>query len=267
MFQYATARALADRLGVDLALDTRDTTLLGGHAGLQLHRYAIRHVPPETLPPGRKAHPLRYLAWRAFGGQLLRERGLGVNAAVTGASDGTYLHGYFQSERYFADHGNAIRQDLTLLEPLSGESTRWRDRIAETPHAVSLHVRRGDYLSAGNHGTCDAAYYARALSALTDLLGTRPHVFAFSDDPDWVRETLHLDADMSVIGHNGPDAGHEDMELMSVCDHHIIANSTFSWWGAWRNPSRDKIVVAPDVWFADPRQHNPDILPVDWYRV
>ncbi|WP_371155546.1 alpha-1,2-fucosyltransferase [Jannaschia sp. 2305UL9-9] len=267
MFQYATGRAVAAARGVPLALDTRDTDRRGGHNRFALHRYAIDVASDPALPPDRKGRPLRYAAWRAMGGRLLREAGLGFDPRVMQAPDGSYLHGYFQSERYFAGIADTIRRDLTLTEPLSFESAAWQARIAQDPLAVSLHVRRGDYLSAGNHGTCDAAYYARALQAVTDRMGARPRLYAFSDDPDWVRDHLHLDAEMAVVGHNGPDAGHEDLALMSTCRHHIVANSTFSWWGAWLNPRPDKVVAAPAVWFAALAQTNHDILPDSWIAV
>lgn len=267
MFQYATGRAVAARLGVPLALDIRDTARLGGHNRFALHRYAIKVQEASALPPDRKTARLRYGAWRLFGGQLRREKGLGFDETVLAAPDGSYLHGYFQSERYFAPIADQIRTELSLTTPLSGESFEWQGRIDADPLAVSLHVRRGDYVSAGNHGTCDASYYARALDAVTAQIGERPNLYAFSDDPDWVRENLHMDAQMFVIGHNGPDAGHEDMALMSTCRHHIVANSTFSWWGAWLNPRTAKVVAAPKTWFANPAQRNPDILPTSWIAV
>ena len=267
MFQYATGRALSMRLGVPFALDVRDTDRIGRHGLFQLHRHAIAVVPPENLPPDRKDQPLRYGLWRVFGRRLVREKTLGFDPAILDAPDGSYLHGYFQSERYFASVGPQIRSELALRDPLSAESEAVLATIAATPLAVSLHVRRGDYLAAGNHGSCDAAYYDRALAAVTARIGARPHLFAFSDDPAWVRENLHLDVEMTVVDHNGPEAGHEDMALMAACRHHIVANSTFSWWGAWMNPASDKVVAAPATWFGNPKQHNPDILPRDWIAV
>lgn len=267
MFQYATGRALALRLGVDLSLDMRDTTRLGGHNQFQLHRHGIQVVEPENLPPDRKEKPLAYVAWRITSRRLYREKSLGFSPEVLRLPDETYLHGYFQSEKYFADAADTIRSELSLTELLSPETRDWAGRIASDALSVSLHVRRGDYLSAGNFGTCDAAYYNRALATLTDRLGARPNVYAFSDDPDWVRDHLHLEAEMDVVGHNPPERGHEDMALMSTCQNHIIANSTFSWWGAWMNPRADKIVVAPKIWFSNPKQKNPDILPDSWIAV
>jgi hypothetical protein len=193
-----------------------------------------------------------------------------VNPAVLHATDGTYLHGYFQSESYFADHDPQIRRELRVTTPPDAQNAEWLDRIQNDPLAVSVHLRRGDYVAvakAGHtHGTCDAAYYSRAIAYLCDRVIT-PRAYVFSDDPEWVRAHLHLDVEMEVVSHNGPNAHFEDLRLMSACRHHIIANSTFSWWGAWLDARRDKTVIAPQRWFATDRLVNPDILPSDWVRL
>ncbi|UWQ18475.1 alpha-1,2-fucosyltransferase [Jannaschia sp. M317] len=264
MFQYATGRALALRLGTDLALDARATDAKGGHWLNGLSAWQIRTVPPADLPPDRKGAPLRYAIWRATTRRLLRQQGHGLDARVLNAPDDTYLHGYFQSEGYFADHADTIRADLTPSAPLPPAAEAIADRIRGDATTVSLHVRRGDYLSSGAYGTCDGAYYARAL----DLIRARVpdlRIHAFSDDPAWVRDNLSLPVPMEVV--ELPGAGPEvDMHLMSLCRHHIIANSTFSWWGAWLNPAQGKIVVAPEVWFRDPALTNADLIPAGWLR-
>ncbi len=94
-----------------------------------------------------------------------------------------------------------------------------------------------------------------------------PIIYAFSDDPDWVRAELKLPFEMVIVDLNGPDRPEEDLRLMSACDHHVIANSTFSWWGAWLNPSKEKIVIAPTKWFPNPGVTNPDILPPEWETI
>jgi hypothetical protein len=194
-----------------------------------------------------------------------------VNPAVLQAADGTYLHGYFQSQTYFADHLPQLRQDLRFVTPSDSQNSEWLERIHGDPRSVSIHLRRGDYVAAtkagATHGTCDAAYYARAIAHLCALTGVSPRAYVFSDDPAWVRANLRLDVEMAVVGHNGPTAHYEDLRLMSACRHHIIANSTFSWWGAWLDARQDRTVIAPHRWFATDRLVNPDILPGDWVRL
>ncbi|MFO6466164.1 alpha-1,2-fucosyltransferase [Jannaschia sp. KMU-145] len=265
MFQYATGRALALRHGTDLALDARETDAKGGHWRNGLDAFRIATAPPADLPPDRSRHPLRYGLWRATTRRLLRQAGPGYDPRIAAAPDGTYLHGYFQSERYFADHADTIRTELSLAQALPPAAEAVAETIRAEPNAVSLHVRRGDYLTSGAYGACDAPYYARAVGALrSERLDLR--VYAFSDDPAWVRENLTLDAPMEVI--DLPGTGPEvDMTLMSLCRDHVIANSTFSWWGAWLNPRTTKRVIAPKVWFSDPAMTNPDLIPDDWIRV
>lgn len=273
LFQYATARALALRIGSRVGLDLRYLPPPPHHLSYALHHFAVQaEIGPPGLPPHR-TRTLRHLAWRAGLGspRFLRERGLGVNPAVLQANDETYLHGYFQSETYFADHLPQLRQDFRIVTPPDARNAEWLGRIQGDPLSVSVHLRRGDYVAvakAGDtHGTCDASYYARAIAHLRALTGTPPRAYVFSDDPAWVRANLRLDAEMEVIGHNGPTAHYEDLRLMSACRHHIIANSTFSWWAAWLDARLDKIVIAPQRWFATDRLVNPDILPGDWVRL
>lgn len=273
LFQYACARALALRLGVGVVLDLRELSRGAAHAVYGLNHFAIDARVGEAgeLPPPRE-RVLPYALWRAgvTRPRFLRERGLGVNAAVLAAGDGTYLHGYFQSEAYFLDAVAQIKADLTATAVPSEQNRLWLDRITEDPRAVSLHVRRGDYAGSAKgqavHGTCDAAYYARAVAALRDRAGIDPRFYIFSDDPGWARANLDLGAETVVLDHNPPSAAVEDMRLMGACRHHIIANSSFSWWGAWRNPAKDKVVVAPKQWFSDPALVNPDICPSGWLR-
>ena len=272
LFQYATARALALRRGTGLVLDLRSLGRKGpAHSVYGLHHFAIaaRIGSDAELPPDR-SRPLAHALWRLGLGRprFLRERGLGVNPAVLAAPDDSYLHGYFQSERYFADALPALRQELRIVTPPSPENARWLDRIAADDRAVSLHLRRGDYVSqakgSATHGTCDADYYRRGLAEIARRTGLEPRVHVFSDDPAWARDNLALGVETLVLGHNGPDQPHEDLRLMAACRHHVIANSTFSWWGGWLDPRPEKLVVAPQRWFASDRMHNPDILPESW---
>ena len=273
LFQYATARAIALRNGTSVGLDLRSLPPSPHHLSYALNHFAVQaEIAPPRLPPDR-TEPLRYLIWRARlrSPRFLRERGLHVNLPVLRAPDDTYLHGYFQSETYFADHLQQLRQELRIVTPPDLRNSEWLDRIKGDPQSVSVHIRRGDYIAVGKarktHGACDAAYYRRAIAHLRAVTGGFLRAYVFSDDPAWVQVNLRLDAEMEVVGHNGPTAHYEDLRLMSACRHHIIANSTFSWWGAWLDDRQDKAVIAPQRWFASGSPVNPDILPRDWVRI
>jgi hypothetical protein len=273
LFQYATARAISLRLGVDLGLDRRYLQRDPSHLGFALGHFAINaELDPAGLPPHR-SRAVAYVLWRAGLGQprFLRERGLGLNPKVISARDGTYLHGYFQSEDYFSHAIEKIRQELRITTPPSAENREWLDRIMADDQAVSVHVRRGDYVSVAKanatHGTCDPDYYTTAVAEISARGALRPRAYVFSDDPDWARTHLKLGVETVVVGHNGPMQHYEDLRLISACRHHVIANSSFSWWGAWLNPARAKIVIAPKRWFATDKLVNPDILPSNWLRM
>ena len=265
-FQYAAGRALAARLGVSLALDTRTIDARGMRPLTEV--FDLDTVPAGDLPPAKEDGMAAYALWRAFGRtpRFVRERGLGFNPRFADLPDNVYLHGYWQSEKYFADIADELRQSFQPKEAPSEKNWQMAEQINAGP-SVSLHVRRGDYLALGAHGVCSEAYYTEALKQIVDRSGRVPTVYVFSDDPDWAHDNLPLPCPKVVVDFNGPKTDYEDMRLMGLCDHNIIANSSFSWWGAWLNGNADKIVAAPAAWFAKKGMSNPDILPEGWLTV
>lgn len=266
MFQYAAARGLAARLGTQVGLDTRNVWRRG--EGVLTRVFDLPLAEPEALPPDRHDTPLRYGLWRLFGQDPVfrRERGLGYNSVIESWEDGSYLHGYWQSEMYFAHAADEIRRDFAFPAIRDPRNAGMAQRIG-AGLSVSLHVRRGDYLTLGTHALCNQDYYEAALARVLDGLTGDPTVFVFSDDPDWARGNLPLPCEKVVVDFNGPDADFEDMRLMSLCDHNIIGNSSFSWWAAWLNPHPGKRIAGPARWFGDPKLRNPDILPESWLRI
>jgi len=266
MFQYAAARGLAARLGVPVALDRRGAIRRG--EGVLTRVFDLPLAEPDRLPPDRKEAPLAYGLWRLFGRnpRFRRERGLGYNSGFESWGDDSYLHGYWQSERYFAHVADTIRRDFAFPAFSNAQNEEMAAQIGDSL-AISLHVRRGDYLTLGAHAVCDEAYYAAALERVLDGLSGTPTVFVFSDDPDWATENLPLPVEKIVVDFNGPETDFEDMRLMSLCRHNIIGNSSFSWWAAWLNAHADKRVAGPVQWFGNPKLHNPDILPEGWLRI
>jgi hypothetical protein len=178
-----------------------------------------------------------------------------------------YLRGYWQSEQYFIDIEDALRKEFRLKEKVSERSRQIANEILSC-NSISMHVRRGDYLSDtvnAGLGVCEKEYYYRCMDK---IVGTEPdpRIFVFSDDMEWVVKNLRLPYSTTYVTHNGAERDYEDLYLMSMCKHHIIANSTFSWWGAWLGRRPGQIVIAPSPWFRDPAI-NPDLIPKDWVRV
>ncbi len=170
------------------------------------------------------------------------------------SSRAAYAFGYWQDEQYFADYAKIIREDLRLIKPFTAANKLIKEEIISTHNSVALHIRRLHQVSASNHQIplqsgeeegiiLSAQYYLRAIAYIEKII-TNANFFIFSDYPRWAKENLLLKNQAKFLEANrGPD--HEDLQLMSLCKHHIIANSSFSWWGAWLGSSDTQIVVAP----------------------
>jgi len=183
-------------------------------------------------------------------------------------SDRTIYRGYWQTEKYFLDVRKQLLEDFDLKGPLAGDDLKLLESI-RTSNSVSIHVRRGDYISNKNanqfHGTKDIEYYTKALEIIKRK-ESNLKLYIFSDDIEWCKKALaSLHEDTVFVDGNRP--GHIDMYLMKNCKHNIIANSSFSWWGAWLNENKSKIVVAPKEWFKDSSINTGDVLPSSWFKI
>jgi len=269
LFQYCTARVIADELGVNLGLDVREyekTSIFK----LGLSRFNLRaEYNPKKLIKHKKDGKIAYALDCILGNHrhVYEEQHLKFDNTVLSKPDGTYFKGYWQSEEYFKSNRIQILNDLEITKKPSKKNISTLNDI-ENCLAVSLHIRRGDYISNNStHGTCDLAYYERAVGHLVNRLGKDIVIFAFSDDPGWVSKNLRLPVNIRYIKHNSSDKNYEDLRLMSHCKHNIIANSSFSWWGAWLNKNPKKLVIAPERWFSNAKVTNPDIIPIQWIRL
>jgi hypothetical protein len=175
-----------------------------------------------------------------------------------------YLAGYFQTHLLVEEIADELRVELTFKEPPQGKNLELLQQISRSKNPVSLHVRRGDStLAHEGKVVLPMEYYSNAVSTFKDRL-VGPTFFVFSDDIAFVKENLPRDIGMVFVEHNDDFAAHEDLRLMSSCHHHIIANSTFSWWGAWLNPRPEKMVIAPRHWFLGVDNYYPNLFPHDW---
>lgn len=279
MFQYAAGRSLALKLGTQLHLDISGFASYGLHQGFELKRIfdctaeiAAEREVRNILGWQYSPIALRVLSSHRFA--LFRRKGFVVEPhfqywhGLSNLASESYLVGYWQSEKYFSDVTAQIRQDFTFKLPINGLNAAVAKQISPI-NAVSLHVRRGDYvnnpITTATHGLCSLDYYRNAIRYLAAHT-THPHFFVFSDDIAWVKENLPIDFPHRYVDHNHGAESYNDMRLMSLCRHHIIANSSFSWWGAWLNPNMDKIVVAPTHWFAN-ETNTEDLIPKSWVRL
>jgi Glycosyl transferase family 11 len=287
MFQYAAGKALAERHGVPLALD------LSGFENYALRSFLLDRLRiPEAIVSSERQRPEINFArakWKARIDRLLVKAGLPKLApspneyrephfhydpAFETAGPQTALFGYFQSERYFSSIAGSLRDWFSPREPLGSAAAATLAQIETSRLPISVHVRRGDYLNHGTveyHGILGEPYYREALARIETMAGQNAELFVFSDDAVAAEQVLSFVPRSRLIHVRGnPERPWEDMALMARCRHHVIANSSFSWWGAWLNRSPDKIVVAPRAWFAPAelkKLTTADLYPRGWILV
>jgi len=198
------------------------------------------------------------------------EAGFEYDSGVENIPDDTSLHGYFQTERYFSQCRDLILSQLVFKAPYRAQASWYMENIrsgSKSIKTVSIHVRRGDYLMfPDHHPPCSKEYYDKAINTIKKMLGEDSDIkfLIFSDDIEWCSGQFVGD-EYRVVDMNNPFS---EMCLMTMCDHNIIANSSFSWWGAWLGDSSDRIVISPSKWFGHLIQKNTsDIYLKNWIKI
>jgi hypothetical protein len=180
------------------------------------------------------------------------------------------LTGYWQSEKYFNNIADTIRNTFTCSDNDWSEKDKEVLNVIESSQTVSVHIRRGDMVYnsevAKVHGACDLEYYNKSIAYLNDKIQSIVFII-FSDDTEWARENIKTSNKMVFVDHNKDEKAWLDMQLMSRCNHNIIANSSFSWWGAWLNRNNNKIVISPKRWFNTNKNNTSDLLPNSWIKL
>jgi hypothetical protein len=283
MFQYAAARQLAILNDAQVVLD------VSAFLTYKLHRFSLQHFAcgaPEAAaweirrlvkPTAMRTRLERLMVWRRpvinpfpADVQIIREKGFEFDQELLQQRGSIYLDGYWQSPDYFSAIADRIRDDFQITTPPSPANQEMAHQITSI-NSISLHVRRGDYTSNAKtqsiHGTCSKSYYDSAIQFVCQKVPS-PRFFIFSDEIEWARQNLNTPGESVFVDLNDAAHNYEDLRLMSLCKHHIIANSTFSWWGAWLGDSAG-ITVAPSRWMSDTAK-GPDancILPAHWVQL
>jgi hypothetical protein len=272
MFQYAAGLSAAERLGTELKMDLSwfdslqevDTPRFYELDNFNLKQEFVNKNDFVLKNDGFKN---RIINIRKKQLNLYKEPQFNYSDKFLKIKNNTYIEGYFQTEKYF----NSIRDDVidyfTLKNKASVKSAKIIDQIKNSD-SVSLHVRRGDYVSNKNankfHGLMGEAYYKKAIALINKKI-KNPKYFIFSDEIEWVKNSFDLPKNSVYITHN--KSGIEDMRIMIECKHNIIANSSFSWWGAWLGLQKDKVVIAPKQWFLDSNTNTSDVIPERWSQI
>ena len=175
------------------------------------------------------------------------------------------IEGYWQHAKYFENITNQLGTIFSFRQEAQGRNSDMLHKILAS-NSVAVHIRRGDYVINPMYGARNMQYYKDAVAFISSLL-TDIHYFIFSDDPAWVHREIQWIEQKTIIDFNSESEAHEDLRLMSACKHQIIANSTFSWWGAWLNKNPNKLVVIPKKWRADSQFDTSGLYLNEWHAI
>ena len=281
MFQYAAAKALAEHHGVLLKVDLSFLNDRSAKENFTFREYELSCFD-TSIEIASKDEISIFNAKNRFYRYMMTFLGISMPLHYYEQSfkyyelfnqlhKETLLEGYFQSEKYFIQIKSLLLENFKWLSPASGIKLKLIESI-QAVHSVSLHIRRGDFVENkvinSIHGLCDINYYERAISEINNSM-KNPTFFIFSDDINWAKKKFGWIPSVIFIDHNKGKESFWDMRLMSYCKHNIIANSSFSWWGAWLNTNKLKIVIAPKIWFNDSiiNLQTEDLIPSEWLRI
>lgn len=277
LFQYAAGIALARHLNTELkvditSLDTPDV-ILGTY-----RKYALSNLlqPPaivyanelkSIVPSGIQ----RYLSFiKTNGFKIYREKYFHYNPAFWNLKGSVYLSGNFQSEKYFQPFINDVINSIQFGDIFFSEKEKDMISILKSGESVSVHVRRGDYVSnkIANDvlGALPLNYYEEGMKHIKDMRDIKT-VLIFSDDINWAKANLKFIENSFFMEATGANRDLIDFCMMQNCSHNIVANSSFSWWAAYLNPNPDKIVIAPKRWFNKAPYDTKDLIPENWIRI
>ena len=275
MFQYAIAKSMAKKNDDIFKLD------ISFYPKQILRKYELNYFNiEENIATEKESNNLRgkedflYKVKNKLGLKINRPSSYTFENNITTfdkevwyKSKNIYLDGFWQNESYFEMIRDDILKDFTLKIDISNEAKKYLKSIKKE-NSISLHVRRGDYVQNTHtnsvHGTCGLEYYKSAIEYISKKT-TIPIFYIFSDDISWCKE--NFDFIDNIVFVDDTKTAFDDLELIKNCKHNIIANSTFSWWGAWMNKYDEKIVIAPKVWFIDEKWKNLSIALNDWIKI
>ena len=276
MFQYAAGRALALKNRTELTLDL---SWFDDMTGCTPRIYELNVFMIDAMISKRNKSFLMNLKvfekyYRKFYNRIvlfrlrtsIEERYFYYDPDVLELKDNVHLTGYWQSEKYFTDYESEIRKDFQFPVITDLKNKEMASEIKKV-NSISIHVRRGDYVGCNVHGDiCGPDYYRKAVSLISEKV-ENPEFFCFSDDMAWVKENITINYPVHYIDWNCGDQSFRDMHLMSLCRHNIIANSSFSWWGAWLNKNYNKVIIAPNKWFTNLSMDTKDLIPEGWIKL
>lgn len=276
MFEYAMYLSLKDaHPQEDIKVCTRSFGGYGLHNGLEIQRIFGVKLPEASLwKLAKVAYPFfNYNTWRVMRHWLPARKSMAsgttqipFNFNEVTQEGSVYYDGYWQNEGNFKHIRNKILDTYKFPEFTDERNRQLAEQIKNT-NSVSCHIRRGDYLKEPAMCVCTPEYYARAITEMNERVKPELYVI-FSDDMQWCKKNLCGllgNRDVIFVDWNKGDQSFRDLQLMALCKHNIIANSSFSWWGAWLNQNEKKVVIAPEIWMNKPLVNDP--ICDSWKRI
>ncbi|MEQ1733119.1 MAG: alpha-1,2-fucosyltransferase [Bacteroidia bacterium] len=277
LFQYAMGRTLATLRNTELKLDISFFETYEWHeyslAPFNIIATIATKAEVEQLQ-NKKYGYIQRIKQKLFNALPITviEDNLLYNTKYLNAGKNTYYQGYWQCEDYFKHLRTTLLKEFSVKIPPSKYNTELLQSIDNTANAVSLHIRRGNYVNVDGvnkvHGTTTLNYYEQAVQLIVSKCES-PVFYVFSDDIAWAKENIKLHVNQVFVDGNDDKTDYEDLRLMAACKHNILANSTFSWWAAWLNVNPNKIIIAPQQWFADAEKNKEaiHIIPSNWIKL
>lgn len=269
MFQFATGYSLAKNIGVNLCLNL--STYVENIRSYELDNFEKinKFCQYDYKIPVRNRVLDLLKKYSFLRGDYIERHPFKFSDSIAACCDGVNLYGYFQSEKYFSSHREDLLDYYNFSYCADSDFNRMLDLIQHSD-SVSVHIRRGDYLTnpaaKAYHGILPIDYYKEAAQIISNRI-PNPVYFIFSDDLDWAGSNLKFLQKKFFVDCNRGKKSYRDIQLMSICHSNIIANSSFSWWGAWLNKNEKKIVIAPKKWVAAKGEPLDDVVPFSWITI
>lgn len=279
MFQYALWKHLSILNNTDLKLDLsflQKKAVWYTQRDYELHTFKIdvNFANEYDIPWYENRIINKYLKYwfTKLNSQHIKEKQFHFDEEILKIKkNNIYLEGFWQTEKYFNDIEKVIRKEFNFINETNITNKKLINKILNEKNSVSFHVRRWDYVSNENtnkfHWICSIEYYNKAYKIIKNKLW-KLQIYFFSDDINWAKQTFKFNEKCEYIDYNTWKNSYKDLELMSICKHNIISNSTFSWWSARLNNNPNKIIISPSKRFNDNNKINAnDIVPNEWIKI
>jgi hypothetical protein len=269
LFQYAFGRLLSIKRNTSVKFDVLSVDKKDIHRDFKLDKFNTKIELASLEEIKKSEYPFGFISkiWTWVKRKILRIYNVGYSEKIINSKE-KYYDGYWQNYKYLEPIRKELLTEISLKESINKKYSELISRI-NSSNSVSIHIRRGDYVNDSKtkkaHVTFGLEYYEEAIKIIKDKIKD-PVFFVFSDDISWIKENLKINYPIFFVS-NPEIKDYEELIIMSTCKHNIIANSSFSFWGAWLNQNQNKTVIAPIKWSNLYQKEYKNICPENWIRI